>query len=128
MCNASGHSAAWLAHLLWEQRVAGSNPAAPTNSILLESLYFSSKVRFMSQFPFQKDKYLSLFQTDGAPVALTQLQTDIARWEHEAFEGPQGYQPDLWQSLDEPRALARKIWNLALENAPSAQPFIPQKK
>ena len=25
----AGRSAAWLAHLLWEQRVAGSNPAAP---------------------------------------------------------------------------------------------------
>ena len=27
--NHTGHSAAWLAHLLWEQRVAGSNPVAP---------------------------------------------------------------------------------------------------
>ena len=26
----SGYSAARLAHLLWEQGVAGSNPAAPT--------------------------------------------------------------------------------------------------
>ncbi len=26
----SGNSAVWLAHLLWEQRVGGSNPSCPT--------------------------------------------------------------------------------------------------
>ncbi len=29
-CLGSGSGAAWLAHLLWEQRVAGSNPVSPT--------------------------------------------------------------------------------------------------
>ncbi len=31
MLNSSGRSAAWLAHLPWEQGVGGSNPLAPTN-------------------------------------------------------------------------------------------------
>lgn len=30
----SGVSAVWLAHLLWEQRVGGSNPSRPTNFLL----------------------------------------------------------------------------------------------
>ena len=33
----SGRSAAWLAHLLWEQRVGGSNPSAPTKKNLRAS-------------------------------------------------------------------------------------------
>ncbi len=34
----SGRSAAWLAHLLWEQRVARSNRVAPTSFFLNRSL------------------------------------------------------------------------------------------
>jgi hypothetical protein len=33
---ASGHGAVWLAHLLWEQRVGGSNPSAPTIRTILK--------------------------------------------------------------------------------------------
>ncbi len=35
-----GHSAAWLAHLLWEQRVAGSNPVAPIEGDSVQSRLF----------------------------------------------------------------------------------------
>ncbi len=31
--NYSGRSAAWLAHLPWEQGVGGSNPLAPTKKV-----------------------------------------------------------------------------------------------
>ena len=36
----SGRSAAWLAHLLWEQRVGGSNPSAPTKKTFAQAEVF----------------------------------------------------------------------------------------
>jgi hypothetical protein len=39
----SGRSAAWLAHLLWEQRVGGSNPSAPTKKTFAQAeVFFAS--------------------------------------------------------------------------------------
>jgi hypothetical protein len=35
---AAGRSAAWLAHLLWEQEVGGSNPPAPTVKLQVRRL------------------------------------------------------------------------------------------
>jgi predicted hydrocarbon binding protein len=50
----SGCSAARLAHLLWEQRVAGSNPATPTNKKALHDyarlFYFSNNESSLSVF------------------------------------------------------------------------------
>ena len=43
----SGRSAAWLAHLVWDQRVAGSNPAAPTFQIPAASC--SGRTRFVQR-------------------------------------------------------------------------------
>ena len=56
----SGRSAVWLAHLLWEQGVEGSNPFAPTsrnrcgNSSAGRAMAFQAVGRgFESRFPLQ---------------------------------------------------------------------------
>ena len=44
---ASGSGAAWLAHLVWDQRVAGSNPVSPTTSFRFYSFrFFLSRIGF----------------------------------------------------------------------------------
>ena len=60
----SGRSAAWLAHLLWEQGVEGSNPFAPTIPKEAESAGIAQLARamafqavgrgFESRFPLHK--------------------------------------------------------------------------
>ncbi len=69
----------------------------------------------MSTFHFQKEKYVQLMNSEGAPAALTQLQKDIIQWEYEAFEGPKGYQPEMWRELESARTFARDLWNQALQ-------------
>ncbi len=52
-CFISGCSAARLAHLVWDQRVAGSNPATPTKEKALHvsaGLYCLRQTRFYLRF------------------------------------------------------------------------------
>ena len=67
----------------------------------------------MPTFTFDKEKYIEILKAEGAPAALTQLQKDTIHWEIESFEGPKGYQPELWKSLAEVRSFARELWQLA---------------
>ena len=59
---------------------------------------------------FDPKPYLQLAQSQGACLALTQLQKDMMQQEWEAFEGQQGYQPDAWKELEKARELPRAIW------------------
>ncbi len=54
----SGYSAAWLAHLVWDQGVAGSNPATPTNFDLKLRLINIQDVRKSGFFCFSRSNAL----------------------------------------------------------------------
>lgn len=53
----TGCSAARLAHLLWEQRVASSNPATPT--------FMQKKKRFLTGYTFLRSRFLFLLSRLG---------------------------------------------------------------
>ena len=73
----------------------------------------------MAETPFKLDreKYLRLARTDGAHAALTKLHVDTERWEHKAFEGEKGWQPELWHELEAVRRFSRELWAMVLDSA-----------
>jgi hypothetical protein len=68
----------------------------------------------MPTFQFDKEKYIRLLKSEGISVALTQLHKDTTHWETYAFEGPKGYQPDMWAELHKVRDFSRELWEIAL--------------
>ena len=64
----------------------------------------------MSTFKFDREKYLTLYKTQGISVALNTLHTDTIEWEYESFEGEKGYQPKMWSALEEVRKFSRELW------------------
>ncbi len=69
----------------------------------------------MSQFKFDREIYLNIAQSEGISAALTRLQADSMKWEHQTFEGPEGYQPKAWDDLNEVREFARELWDMDLQ-------------
>jgi hypothetical protein len=65
-------------------------------------------------FKLNREKYLQILKNDGLPAALTTLHKDSERWEHETFEGPEGWQPEAWEALREVRAFSRELWEIGL--------------
>lgn len=64
---------------------------------------------------FDREKYLRMAQVQGIHIALTQLHKDMMEWEHEAFEGPKGWNPEQWRTIQEDaRAFSRELWDMAL--------------
>ena len=70
----------------------------------------------MSNFRFSKEKYLEIANSQGISKALTQLQKDTIRWEHQAFEGKAGYLPEMWKELHAVREFSRELWELSLRS------------
>ena len=65
-------------------------------------------------FVFSKEKYIHIMEAEGISAALTQLHHDTIRWEHEAFEGREGYQPQMWGVLHQVRDFSRELWEISL--------------
>ena len=63
---------------------------------------------------FTKEKYLELVKTDGLQNAVNQLHHDLWQLEQNCFDSPEGYQPELWEQLNELRLFSRELWDLKL--------------
>jgi hypothetical protein len=74
-----------------------------------------SKVEAMStSFHFDKEKYLRILKSEGITAALTTLHKDTTGWEYQSFEGEKGYQPEMWEALNQVREFSRELWDLSI--------------
>lgn len=61
-----------------------------------------------------REKYLNIARQEGISTALTALHHDYRDVEFHSFEGPEGYLPDEWKSLQAIRDFSREIWGIDL--------------
>ena len=69
-----------------------------------------------------KEKYLQIADIQGVGAAVTALHKEIEYWEHQTFEGKEGYRPDYWLELEKFRDFSRALWDLHLRPLSAAQP------
>jgi hypothetical protein len=69
----------------------------------------------MPKFKFEKEKFIRLMKSKGVSAALTALHEETNQWENETFEGSLGYQPELWEQLNQVREFSRELWEIALQ-------------
>lgn len=67
---------------------------------------------------FDREKYIRMMRSEGVNAALTALHLDTERLELETFEGEKGYQPEMWNDLNQIRDFSRELWKIALEEGP----------
>lgn len=61
-----------------------------------------------------KEKFLKILKEQGPASAITALHYEKEKIEVETFEGPQGYQRELWVFLEEVRNFSVELWSRAL--------------
>ncbi len=59
-----------------------------------------------------QEKYYQILNSDGLSAALTAIHEDLKELEFECFEGPKGYQPDLYEEIKKLREFSRNLWNI----------------
>jgi hypothetical protein len=68
----------------------------------------------MAQPKLDREKYIQIYRSQGLSAALTALHQDKERLEFVTFEGEQGYQPEVWTTVQQACDLSRELWNLDL--------------
>ena len=68
----------------------------------------------MASIDFCKEKYLNIAKTESIQTAVNQLHHDLWDVEQECFDSPNGYQPEVWVTLNEMRLFSRELWDLKL--------------
>ncbi len=58
-----------------------------------------------------QEKYFRILATEGLNAALTELHQDMWKLEFECFEGPKGYQPQIFEDLKQYRHFSVSLWN-----------------
>jgi hypothetical protein len=67
-----------------------------------------------SIIPFTKDRYFDMAKDQGLQNAVNQLHHDLWEVEQECFDTPNGYQPEMWKTLNQMRLFSRELWDLKL--------------
>lgn len=58
-----------------------------------------------------KQKYLAIVRSEGLQQALTALHHDLERLEHQCFESPDGYHPEIWKQIEAYRTFSMELWD-----------------
>jgi len=58
-------------------------------------------------------------KSKGISAALTALHEDTAKLEHQAFESEGGFQPELWEQINEVKKFSRELWEMDLQATPT---------